>query len=75
MIRKPCEDYTIEEIAAWKAATGSSITKPPLGIMPKYIHDEKRIDEILDAISRFGSAGVSIPVKWIEEYNGLLKRK
>lgn len=47
--------------------------KPPLGLIPKEIHDHKRFMEICKAISRFYNCGEKIPVKWIEEYNSLVE--
>jgi hypothetical protein len=49
------------------------IAKPPLGIMPRYLHDESRMIEIYSAVSRYYHAGKAIPVEWIEEYNELTK--
>jgi hypothetical protein len=49
--------------------------KPPIGIMPKYIWDSKRKEELSEAINRFTSAGSQIPIEWIEEYNELNKLK
>lgn len=46
--------------------------KPPLGIMPKYIWDKKRLSELCEAVSRYWEAGEPIPIEWIEEYNELV---
>lgn len=48
------------------------MNRPPQGIMPKYIWDERRRDEIKEAIVRFIEVNRTIPVKWIEEYNELI---
>lgn len=45
--------------------------KPPLGLMPKYIWELKRIEQIQLAITRFTEAKRAIPSEWIEEYNTL----
>ncbi len=47
------------------------ITKPPLGITPKSIWDEKRIVEIKLAIQRYVEAGKKIPAEWVYEKNEL----
>lgn len=48
--------------------------KPPLGIMPKHIHDMNRMLELERAIYRYLDAESVIPVKWIDEYNEFVKR-
>lgn len=48
------------------------IVKPPLGLMPRFIHDEKRMHEILDACNRFIQASRPVPIEWIEELNELM---
>ena len=47
--------------------------RPPLGVMPKFIWDRKRIDMIKDGIKRYIDVNKAIPVDWIEEYNGLVR--
>ena len=49
--------------------------RPPLGVMPKFICDRKRIDMIKDGIKRYIDANKAIPVDWIEEYNELVRGK
>ena len=54
-------------------ADGKEILKaPPIGLIPKHIHDSKRFNEVCGAISRYFNAGLKIPVEWIEEYNKLI---
>ena len=50
-----------------------NIQKPPIGLIPRYIHDGKRIDEILNAIERYTDANMPIPKSWIEELRDILK--
>lgn len=52
-----------------------SLEKPPIGILPKSIWDEKRHDEIFQVIHRYLDAGLPLPTEWIEEYNEYLKEK
>lgn len=48
--------------------------KPPLGLIPKFIHKERRFIEVCGAISRYYEAGLVIPIEWVEEYNELVKQ-
>ena len=48
--------------------------KPPLGLIPRYIHREQRVDDIKSAILRFMERNYPIPKKWIKEYNELIKK-
>jgi hypothetical protein len=53
-------------------------TKPPLGLKPKKIHDQQRLLEIIDAMSRYASTGDAIPAEWFAEasyLNGQLEGK
>lgn len=52
---------------------GSAIEKPPIGLMPKFIHREKRLMDVCGAISRYYNAGLEIPIEWVQEYNELVK--
>lgn len=49
--------------------------RQPIGITPRFIHEEKRIHDIYDAIQRYLDAKKEIPLKWIEEYNELIKKQ
>lgn len=46
--------------------------KPPLGLTPKFIHDKKRIIEILDAMERYSYQRFPIPIEWVEELGELI---
>ncbi len=48
--------------------------KPPLGITPRFINDEKRHDEISLAITRYVSANKEFPAEWRDEYNEIFER-
>lgn len=50
------------------------LKKPPLGLMPQYIHDELRLKDIREAIIRYLDACMDIPIEWIEEYNEINRR-
>lgn len=46
--------------------------KPPLGVMPKYIWDKKRLSDLTSAIQRYIGAEKAIPKEWVDEYNELI---
>ena len=48
------------------------IKKPPIGLIPKAIHDYKRLSSIRGAITRYYNADLPIPIKWVKEYNELI---
>ncbi|MGM0971055.1 MAG: hypothetical protein ACQEWR_21100 [Bacillota bacterium] len=50
-------------------------TEPPLGVIPKFIHDERRAEDLVAAIERRISARSEIPLEWFEEYNNLIKHQ
>lgn len=45
--------------------------KPPLGIEPRYIWEEKRRQKIRKAVTEYMNAGLMVPEAWIEEWNEL----
>ena len=46
-------------------------SRPPLGVKPKWLHDEERREELKFAIERHLAESEEIPVEWVEEYNEL----
>jgi len=42
--------------------------KPPLGLMPRRIHNENRMREVYEAIQRYRKEGKMVPGDWIDEY-------
>lgn len=48
------------------------IEKPPIGLTPRFIHDQHRTTEIGEAIIRYLQNDYPIPTEWVEEYNELL---
>lgn len=48
------------------------VSKPPLGLKPKYIHNKARIKEILDAMERYSYQRFPIPIEWVEELRELI---
>lgn len=45
--------------------------RPPIGIMPRWLHRQKRMVVIADAISRYAEAGADIPEDWMDELRDL----
>lgn len=41
--------------------------KPPIGLRPRWIAEELRMQEIAGAILRYTDAGMSVPAPWTEE--------
>lgn len=48
--------------------------KPPLGVMPRELHDEIRRKSLGDAIVRYIDAQLPVNPEWVEEYNELAER-
>lgn len=46
--------------------------KPPIGVLPRVFHDEKRLHDLAHTIHRRLQDTTSIPPEWIEEYNELV---
>ena len=49
-------------------------TKPPMGLRPMFIVERQRTIEILQAITRYITAGESIPQSWTNELHILLRK-
>ena len=48
--------------------------KPPLGVKPRWLHEEQRLQDLGGAIFRYLSDKMPIQIDWVEEYNEILKR-
>ena len=46
--------------------------KPPLGLTPKFVRKQERMNEIRDALARYYESQMKIPLEWIREYNELI---
>jgi len=77
-------DYSKLDILPFMATSSGTINcktpkenkdRPPLGVMPKFIWDKKRIDMLKEAIKRYLDSDKAIPVDWAAEYNELVKGK
>lgn len=47
------------------------LERPPAGVVPRYLHDEKRHGDIAACIIRYAQSGRKIEQDWIDEYNEL----
>ncbi len=52
-----------------------TIQKPPIGLRPRFIADELRVAEILQAVMNYGIYHRPIPDEWLEELRELLNRR
>lgn len=50
-----------------------SLLKPPLGIVPKHLHDARRVGDLQAAITRYKQAGWDVPAAWLTELDDLLE--
>ena len=63
---------TLDEVNEYRRyISESQKEKPPLGLTPKWIIDEHRMQDIHEAIMRYKEAHKEIPSEWIEEYISL----
>jgi len=44
------------------------VEKPPLGLVPKWVRDQERQGEIMEAINRYMEAGKKPPKEWALEF-------
>jgi hypothetical protein len=51
-----------------------TVSRPPLGLKPRFIHDEQRHCDVVLAIQRYRDAGLDVPVEWYEEMHELSVR-
>ena len=49
--------------------------KPPIGLKPKWLHNEQRLNTVKTAMIRYFNTGLKLPIIWIEEYNELIKKQ
>ena len=51
----------------------NKIKRPPIGLVPRKLHNESRIKDIIEAMSRFMYESKQIPLDWIDELYELSK--
>lgn len=56
----------LESERAW-TFFGKSVAHPPLGIIPKKLHNEARLKDIHDAIGRYLLCNKDVPAEWLKE--------
>lgn len=49
--------------------------KPAIGVMPRKLWEEQRVNDITQAISRRMRSEGEIPIEWVEEYNELSEKR
>lgn len=49
--------------------------KPPLGVKPRFIWEEERIEALQDAMKRHIENGFMVPVEWAQEHNELITKR
>lgn len=43
----------------------------PIELEPRWSHGSRRLDSLIEAITRCLKAGLELPIEWIDEYNDL----
>ena len=51
------------------------VQKPPLGLMPRQIHNWNRKIAIIEAMERYSNVGMVIPKEWVSELKELVLTK
>lgn len=51
------------------------MNEPPLGLTPRWVQDEIRLMDIVNAMHRYVSKNRPIPLEWIDETIGITKRQ
>jgi len=65
------EDWTQKQSVSDQNSTTNE--RPPLGLKPKWIHDQHRQSEILSAMNRYLEAGKTPPKEWALEFASYCK--
>jgi hypothetical protein len=50
------------------------VKEPPLGLKPRWIVEEYRVQEICEAVMRYKKAGEPVPEAWIDELSELVEK-
>lgn len=62
------KNFTAQETAEIDIKT----EKPPIGLIPEKIHNEKRALKIMEAIIRYRNANKEVPEEWFNELGKLV---
>jgi hypothetical protein len=46
---------------------GETSTAPPIGLRPRWLVDEQRASEIVEAINRYAAMSKPVPLEWVTE--------
>jgi hypothetical protein len=60
-------NYDKGEIEAHPDWFQAEVKKPPLGVMPEFLHKEYRLKELREAVKRYIEAGIEYPEEWSDE--------
>ena len=58
-----------------RLGTSEEFFKPPIGLKPRWLHDEQRAADIRDAVKRYAATGKDIPQEWLDEHSELTVKK
>jgi hypothetical protein len=50
------------------------VSKPPIGVMPRYLWNEQRLNDLVTATEEYREANFDVPQEWIEETYDLLRK-
>lgn len=71
---RPCMSCWLECGLEMVIENRKTETKPPLGLMPRYLWERNRRYEVGKAMSRYVDADKKIPIEWLDEYNELVEK-
>lgn len=66
---------TAEEIAQRRDRRALAEGKPPLGALPRWLHEEHRIRYLLQSCQRYAQNSTAIPQEWLNELSELNMNK
>lgn len=78
--RYGCYDHPVESVKIRSSypvedpAPKFKRDKPPIGVKPRYLHDEEHMAELEGAIERYLAAGATPKKEWLEELEELKRR-
>lgn len=66
-----CNDVPSSEIVS----SSRGIEKPPLGVIPRKLHDEVRLNDLRKAILARAEKSLGISEDWVKEFNELIEKR
>lgn len=67
----PEADYDLKFYSVSGNTLENKTKRPPIGLMPRKLHNEARIKDIVEAMARFMDESKQIPLEWIDELSEL----